>query len=252
MRPKSAANAVLPEPGSSSQAAQSGITNASTASGSPQRVQEARARGLRAPEPRRTVDAPARTNEAPQHEQHARHRRVDAASTRRVGSEEAQAAAAARPASARIAAEAARERVLSSAVSRLRSLLLNLGLASVTARGAARSSWKRRPGSTRAAGPARPGGCRAAHQPLPSRARLGQAARRRSRASAAPSSTSSSRSTRAACAGPTTTTRSPPARRRVLILGDSFAEGYYVDEPETARAVLEKRLNAGPCGAGRW
>jgi lysophospholipase L1-like esterase len=39
-----------------------------------------------------------------------------------------------------------------------------------------------------------------------------------------------------------------PARtRRVLVLGDSFAEGYYVDEPDTARAVLERRLNAGPC-----
>jgi hypothetical protein len=39
----------------------------------------------------------------------------------------------------------------------------------------------------------------------------------------------------------------PPGRKRVLILGDSFAEGYYVNEPETARAVLEARLNAGPC-----
>ena len=39
----------------------------------------------------------------------------------------------------------------------------------------------------------------------------------------------------------------PAGTRRVLILGDSFAEGYYVDEHETARAVLEKRLNAGPC-----
>jgi lysophospholipase L1-like esterase len=39
----------------------------------------------------------------------------------------------------------------------------------------------------------------------------------------------------------------PAGTRRVLILGDSFAEGYYVDEQETARAVLEKRLNAGPC-----
>lgn len=39
----------------------------------------------------------------------------------------------------------------------------------------------------------------------------------------------------------------PKGRKRVLILGDSFAEGYYVNEPETARAVLESRLNAGPC-----
>lgn len=39
----------------------------------------------------------------------------------------------------------------------------------------------------------------------------------------------------------------PAGTRRVLILGDSFAEGYYVDEHETARAVLEKRLNEGPC-----
>ncbi|MET0554334.1 MAG: SGNH/GDSL hydrolase family protein [Vicinamibacteria bacterium] len=39
----------------------------------------------------------------------------------------------------------------------------------------------------------------------------------------------------------------PAGTRRVLILGDSFAEGYYVDEHETARAVLEQRLNAGPC-----
>ncbi len=39
----------------------------------------------------------------------------------------------------------------------------------------------------------------------------------------------------------------PAGTRRVLILGDSFAEGYYVDEPDTARAVLESRLNAGPC-----
>jgi SGNH hydrolase-like domain, acetyltransferase AlgX len=39
----------------------------------------------------------------------------------------------------------------------------------------------------------------------------------------------------------------PAGTKRVLILGDSFAEGYYVDEPDTARAVLEKDLNAGPC-----
>jgi hypothetical protein len=39
----------------------------------------------------------------------------------------------------------------------------------------------------------------------------------------------------------------PAGTRRVLILGDSFAEGYYVDEEDTARTVLEQRLNAGPC-----
>jgi len=39
----------------------------------------------------------------------------------------------------------------------------------------------------------------------------------------------------------------PAGVRRVLILGDSFAEGYYVDEADTARAVLEARLNAGAC-----
>ena len=39
----------------------------------------------------------------------------------------------------------------------------------------------------------------------------------------------------------------PAGTKRVLILGDSFAEGYYVNEEETARAVLEQRLNAGPC-----
>jgi hypothetical protein len=39
----------------------------------------------------------------------------------------------------------------------------------------------------------------------------------------------------------------PAGTKRLLILGDSFAEGYYVDEEETARAVLERRLNAGPC-----
>jgi len=42
----------------------------------------------------------------------------------------------------------------------------------------------------------------------------------------------------------------PPGTRRVLILGDSFAEGYYVEEAETVRAVLEERLNRQGCG--RW
>ncbi len=40
----------------------------------------------------------------------------------------------------------------------------------------------------------------------------------------------------------------PAGTRRILILGDSFAEGYYVEEPETARAVLERTLNARGCG----
>ena len=39
----------------------------------------------------------------------------------------------------------------------------------------------------------------------------------------------------------------PAGRKRLLILGDSFAEGYYVEEEDTARAVVEQRLNAGPC-----
>jgi len=39
----------------------------------------------------------------------------------------------------------------------------------------------------------------------------------------------------------------PPGTRRILMLGDSFAEGYYVDEEATARAVLERRLNQRGC-----
>lgn len=38
--------------------------------------------------------------------------------------------------------------------------------------------------------------------------------------------------------------------RRVLLLGDSFAEGYYVDEADTVRAVLEGLL--GNAGCGTW
>jgi hypothetical protein len=38
----------------------------------------------------------------------------------------------------------------------------------------------------------------------------------------------------------------PPGVRRALVLGDSFAEGYYVDEDQTAAAVLEGLLQA--CG----
>jgi hypothetical protein len=40
----------------------------------------------------------------------------------------------------------------------------------------------------------------------------------------------------------------PQGVRRILILGDSFAEGYYAEEQETARAVLERTLNARGCG----
>jgi hypothetical protein len=40
----------------------------------------------------------------------------------------------------------------------------------------------------------------------------------------------------------------PGGTRRILILGDSFAEGYYAEENETARAVLERTLNARGCG----
>jgi hypothetical protein len=47
--------------------------------------------------------------------------------------------------------------------------------------------------------------------------------------------------------GPEYAYAKPAGRKRVLILGDSFAEGYYVNEAETARAVLEARLNAGAC-----
>jgi hypothetical protein len=40
----------------------------------------------------------------------------------------------------------------------------------------------------------------------------------------------------------------PPGTRRVLILGDSFAEGYYVKEEDSARAVLERLLDGpGAC-----
>ncbi len=48
--------------------------------------------------------------------------------------------------------------------------------------------------------------------------------------------------------GPERDYRAPPGVRRVLILGDSFGEGYYAEEHETARAVLENLLNATGCG----
>jgi hypothetical protein len=39
----------------------------------------------------------------------------------------------------------------------------------------------------------------------------------------------------------------PAGVRRALLLGDSFAEGYYVEEEATARALLERALNVGAC-----
>jgi hypothetical protein len=137
-------------------------------------------------------------------------------------------------------------RVLSSAVSRVRSLLVNLGLASFTfvllalvTEGAARvhAAWLVRPDPAAALRPISrfhpvlgwdkpPGGESRIRRPefdvlIQINAR--------------------------GLRGPDYDYAKPAGRRRVLILGDSFAEGYYVDEPETARAVLEKRLNAGPC-----
>jgi hypothetical protein len=50
--------------------------------------------------------------------------------------------------------------------------------------------------------------------------------------------------------GPERDYATPPGTRRVLILGDSFAEGYYVDEGQTVRAVLEDLLDREGCG--RW
>jgi len=48
--------------------------------------------------------------------------------------------------------------------------------------------------------------------------------------------------------GPDRPRSKPPGTRRVLILGDSFAAGYYAEEPETVRARLEAAL--GAAGAG--
>jgi hypothetical protein len=50
--------------------------------------------------------------------------------------------------------------------------------------------------------------------------------------------------------GPERDYAKPPGTRRVLILGDSFAEGYYVEEGQTVRAVLEDLLDREGCG--RW
>lgn len=40
----------------------------------------------------------------------------------------------------------------------------------------------------------------------------------------------------------------PPGTRRVLMLGDSFAEGYTVEEALSVRALLERGLESGGCG----
>jgi len=46
--------------------------------------------------------------------------------------------------------------------------------------------------------------------------------------------------------GPERTLAKPPGTRRVLVLGDSFAEGYYVSEEDMAAARLERALLALP------
>jgi hypothetical protein len=48
--------------------------------------------------------------------------------------------------------------------------------------------------------------------------------------------------------GPEREHAKPAGTRRVLMLGDSFVEGYCVPEHRSARAVLETLLNVGACG----
>lgn len=48
--------------------------------------------------------------------------------------------------------------------------------------------------------------------------------------------------------GPERDYEKPVGTRRVLLLGDSFAEGYTVSEEATIRAVLERLLNESGCG----
>ncbi len=48
--------------------------------------------------------------------------------------------------------------------------------------------------------------------------------------------------------GPERGYQKPAGVRRVLLLGDSFTEGYTVDETKSARAELERLLNAAGCG----
>jgi hypothetical protein len=136
--------------------------------------------------------------------------------------------------------------VLSSAVSRLRSLLLNLGVASVTfavllllTEGAARLYAGRlmRPDPAAALRP-----ISRFHPVLGwDKPPGGESRIRRNEFDVLIQI--NARGLR----GPDYDYAKPAGTRRVLILGDSFAEGYYVDEPETARAVLERRLNAGSC-----
>jgi hypothetical protein len=139
-----------------------------------------------------------------------------------------------------------RERVLSSAVSRLRSLLVNLGVASVSlvvlallTEAAARVYAARlaRPDPSAALRP-----ISRFHPVLGWDKPPGGESRIR-RTEFDVLIQINARGLR----GPDYDYAKPAGTRRVLILGDSFAEGYYVDEHETARAVLEKRLNAGPC-----
>jgi hypothetical protein len=48
--------------------------------------------------------------------------------------------------------------------------------------------------------------------------------------------------------GPEVEYEKPHGTRRVLVLGDSFAEGYYVNDEDSLRAVLEGLLRAQGCG----
>jgi len=48
--------------------------------------------------------------------------------------------------------------------------------------------------------------------------------------------------------GPERDYAKPAGTRRVMILGDSFAEGYYANDEDTVRAVLEGLLNREGCG----
>lgn len=50
--------------------------------------------------------------------------------------------------------------------------------------------------------------------------------------------------------GPDVPYERPAGVRRVLLLGDSFAEGYYVEEPQTVRALLERLLKMPPAAGG--
>ncbi len=46
--------------------------------------------------------------------------------------------------------------------------------------------------------------------------------------------------------GPEISIEKPPGVRRVLLLGDSFTEGYTVEESDTVRSLLERALNPTP------